>query len=424
MNTIAMVGLSHRTAPLALLERVAVPASRRGDVLTAVLEAGFSEAVLLVTCSRTEIYVAGRHAHPDRLINVLAEQAGSAFATVRRTAELRVGQAAVTHLFRVTSGLESRVVGEPEIRSQVRAAFRDACAAEATGGTLGELFAGAVRLATRVHQETALGSTSRSLACRAVDLAVIGTAGADPTVLVVGSGRMASAAVNHLRCLGHRPTVVARDETRAVQLGGASHARPLSELVRLMGAADVVICTTSAVEPLVTIDGVRRAMSDRAAPLTLVDLSVPRNVDPAVAAIDGVRVVDVEAMQDRPAMGVDLAESVAKAEALVAAAVRRHRDHLAARRAGPLIAAMRQRVEAQCVEAVSRLAHPTCAPEELVRIARTVAARLAHPATMAARAAAAAGDDAALLTICGAMDVALTPEMVGLGEEELLPQCS
>ena len=93
---------------------------------------------------------------------------------------------------------------------------------------------------------------------------------------------------------------------------------PSSDLVGLMGAADVVICTTSANEPLVTIDGVRRAMSDRTAPLTLVDLSVPRNVDPAVAGIDGVRVVDVEAMQDHPATGADLAESVARAEALVA----------------------------------------------------------------------------------------------------------
>ena len=230
MNTVAMVGLSHRTAPLALLERVAVRANRRGDVLAAVRAAGFSEAVLLVTCSRTEIYAAGPHAQPDRLVDVLAEQAGSAYGTVRRTAELRVGQAAVAHLFRVTSGLESRVVGEPEIRSQVRAAFREACAAGATGGTLGELFAGAVRVATRVHQETALGSTSRSLARRAVDLAVTGTADAGPTVLVVGSGRMASAAVSHLRCLGHRPTVVARDQRRAVQLGGASRARPLSEL--------------------------------------------------------------------------------------------------------------------------------------------------------------------------------------------------
>ena len=129
-------------------------------------------------------------------------------------------------------------------------------------------------------------------------------------------------------------------------------------------------------------------------------------------------------MQDHPATCPDLAESVARAEALVQTSVQRHRDHLAARRAGPLIAAMRQRVEAQCLEAVSRLAHSTCSSDELARIARTIAGRLAHPATMAARAAAATGDDAALLTICGAMDVTLTPEMVGLGEDELLPQCS
>jgi glutamyl-tRNA reductase len=419
MNTVVMVGLSHRTAPLALLERVAVPAHRRPEVLAAVREAGFSEAVLLVTCSRTEIYATGRKAHPERLIDALAAQAGSAYGTVRRTAEVRVGQAAVTHLFRVTSGVESRVVGEPEIRSQVRAAFREACASQAVGGMLGELFAAAVRVATQVHLETALGSTSRSLACRAVDVALTGAADT-PSVLVVGSGRMASAAVDHLRRLGHRPTVVARDERRAVQLGGASHAGPLSDLVAQMGAADVLICTTSASEPLVTVDGVRRAMSDRAAPLTLVDLSVPRNVDPAVARIRGVRVVDVEAMQDHPGEGAVLGQGVARAEALIQASVTRHRDHLAARRAGPLIAAMRQRVEAQCLEAVSRLTHTTSPPDELVRIARTVAGRLAHPATMAARAAAAAGDDAALLAICGAMDVALTPEMVGLGADKLL----
>ena len=151
-----------------------------------------------------------------------------------------------------------------------------------------ELFAGAVRVASQVHKETALGSATRSLACRAVDLALADTPDVEPTVLVVGSGRMASAAVNHLRSLGHRPTVVARDESRAAQLAGISHARPLTDLVGLMGKADVLICTTSANEPLVTLEGVRRAMAGRTARLTLVDLSVPRNVDPAVAAIDGV----------------------------------------------------------------------------------------------------------------------------------------
>jgi glutamyl-tRNA reductase len=280
------------------------------------------------------------------------------------------------------------------------------------------------RVATRVHQETALGSAARSLACRAVDTALADTVDSGPSVLVVGSGRMASAAVTHLRQLGHRPTVVARDEGRAVQLAGAAQARPLSDLVGLMEVTDVVICTTSAREPLVTIDGVRRAMSGRTAALTLVDLSVPRNVDPGVARITGVTVVDVEGMQDLPSAGTALAESVAWADDQVRAWVRKHRDHLAARRAGPLIAAMRQRVETQCLDAVAGLAHSACSPEELARIARTVAGRLSHPATMAARAAAAAGDDAALLAICGAFDVTLTPEMVGLGEGALLPQCS
>ena len=424
MNTVAMVGLSHRTAPLALLERVSVPADRRADVLRAVRAAGFSEAVLLVTCSRTEIYAVGSHPRPDRLVDVLAGQAGSAYGTVRRTAEVRVGQAAVTHLLRVTSGLESRIVGEPEIRSQVRGALRDACAAGAAGGRLGELFAAAVRVASQVHEETALGSNARSLACRAVDVALTEATVPGAAVLVVGSGRMALAAVNHLRGLGCRPTVVARDERRAEQLGGAAHSRPLADLVGLMCATDVVICTTSASEPLVTIEGVRRAVSGRTVPLTLVDLSVPRNVDPSVAGIDGVRLVDVGGMQDHPGAGPDLSESIARAEALVRAAVQRHRDHLAARRAGPLIAAMRQRIEDQCLEAVSQLARTTSSPEELARVARTVAGRLAHPVTMAARAAAASGDDAALLTICGAMDVALTPQMVGLGAGELLPQRS
>jgi hypothetical protein len=100
---------------------------------------------------------------------------------------------------------------------------------------------------------------------------------------------------------------------------------------------------------------------------------------------------------------------------MVRGSIGRHRAHVAARRAGPLIAAMRQRVEDQCLDAVARLVDPTHPPDELARIAHTVAGRVAHPAIMAARAAAAAGDDAALLTICGALDVALTPEMVGLG---------
>jgi glutamyl-tRNA reductase len=422
MNTVVMVGVCHRVAPLALLERVAIPASRRAEVLDAVLAAGFDEAVLLTTCSRTEIYAAGRFS-PDRLVEVLAGQAGAASHVVRRVAEVRVGDEVATHLFQVASGLRSRVVGEPEIRSQVRAAFRDAYAAGATGGALGELFAGAARVASRVHRETELGSTTRSLACRAVDLALAGTNQTSPNVLVVGSGRMAAATVNHLRRLGHRPTVVARDESRAAQLAGAAHAGGLSDLVHLMKTAHVVICATSAREPLLGIDEVQHATAGRTGVLTLVDLSVPRNVDPEVTDLVGVRVIDLEAMHD-PSVDAAIAEGATRAQALVRAAARKHRDHLAARRAGRVIAAIRDRVEAQCLEVAEDLAPSGSTPEERTRIARTLAGRIAHPVIMAARGAAAAADDAALLTICEALDVTLTPEMVGLGVGSLLPQSS
>jgi glutamyl-tRNA reductase len=422
MNTVVMVGVCHRVAPLALLERVAIPPSRRGDVLAAVRAAGFEEAVLLTTCSRTEIYAVGRFS-PDRLVEVLAAQAGSAAHAIRRVAEVRVGDEVASHLFRVAAGLRSRVIGEPEIRSQVRAAFRAAYADRATGGVLGELFSTAVRLSGRIHSETELGSTTRSLARRAVDLALAGTNRTTPNVLVVGSGRMASATVSHLRRMGHRPTVVARDETRAIQLAGVTHARRLSDLTDLMHTAHVVICATSAREPLLGLDEVRFATSGRTGLLTLVDLSVPRNVDPDVADLDGVRVIDLEQMHG-PSVDATILESVARAETMVRAAVRRHRDHLAARRAGPVIAAIRDRIEARCQEAVVSTAPANSAPEQLAAVARALAGRLAHPVTMTVRAASATGDDATILAVCEALDVTLTPEMVGLGVGALLTQGS
>lgn len=413
MNGVVMVGLCHRTAPLPLLESVALTADRRDGVLDAVRAAGFSEAILLATCSRTEIYAAGQ-ADPQRLVDALAGAADVPSTDMRQALALRAGQDAVTHLFRVTAGLESRVVGEPDIRTQVRAALRDACAAGAVGGVLGELFATAVRAAGLVHRRTALGSTSRSLASRGVELGLVNAGVTRPSVVVVGSGRMASVAVHQLRLLGHRPVVVARDESRAIHLAGAPYAHPLSELGARMAVADVVICATSASEPLVTTDHVQHAMSDRRAALTLVDLSMPRNVDPAVSRVDGVHIVDLETMREQSGAESPVAQAIIEAEGLLGHAVQRYLDHVAARRAGPLIAAMRARVESRCVEVVRAGAPSSWSDDETVRLARTLAGRLVHPATMAARAAAAAGDDATLLSICEAFDVTLTPETVGL----------
>jgi glutamyl-tRNA reductase len=405
MSGVAMVGFTHRGCALGALERVSVPHAAQVELLGAVRSAGFPEAVVLSTCSRTEIYVR-RPAESglDRLLDLLARRAGGWTPELRAAAETRDGQDAVRHLFRVVAGLDSRVVGEPEIRSQARAAFRQAYAAGAVGGALGELFPAALRAGSEVRRKTSVVSQARSLAHRAVDVGLAAGGLDDPRVLVLGSGRMAGAAVDRLRHLGCRPVVVARSLEHAARLVGGDAARPLEQLTVETARADLLISATAASQALVTAAQVARAMAGRTRPLTVVDLSVPRNVAPEVGDLHLVRLVDIEDLSADPAGDPGLGECLVHAEALVREAARRHVEHVAARRAGPLIAAMRRRVREVCLETLVRTT-PSASHDELARQAHRVAGRLAHPATMLARSAASSGDEATLLVLSEAFGV-------------------
>ena len=405
MTGVSMVGFTHRASVLRVLERVSVPRAAVDELLRAVRAAGFPEAVVLSTCSRTEVYAGPSAEDPGRLLDLLVERAGGWSPELRRAAESRVGDAAVEHLFRVTAGLDSRVVGEPEIRTQVRAAFRQACAAGMTRGTLGELFPTALRAGAEVRRKTSVVADARSLAHRAVEVGVATTGRTGAlAVVVLGSGRMAAAAVEHLRHLGHHPVVVARSEDHAARLVGAAAARRLDELAAEIGRADLLISATAASQALVTVGDVTVATAGRRRPLTVVDLSVPRNVDPAVGRLDAVRLVDIEDMSTDPATEPGLGEALVHAESLVRESARRYAEHVAARRAGPLITAMRRRVEEICRETLARTS-PTADHDERAAQAHRLAGRLTHPATMAARAAAAAGDDLTLMVLCEAFGV-------------------
>ena len=395
---VSMVGFTHRSCALGVLERVSVPRGEQEPLLRAVRSAGFREAVVLSTCSRTEIYVGPSDEEPDRLLELLAERAGGWTPELRAAAETRLGDDSVRHLFRVVAGLDSRVVGEPEIRGQARAAFRQAYAAGMVGGTLGELFPAALRAGTEVRRKTSVVSQARSLAHRAVDLGLAAGAGADPSGVVLGSGRMATAAVERVRQRGHRPVVVARSLEHAARLVGADAARPLDGLTTEIGHADLLISATAAGQALVTVGDVERALAGRTRPLTVVDLSVPRNVEPAVGDLALVRLVDIEDLDTDPAADPELAGPLVHAEALLREATRRYVEHVAARRAGPLIAAMRQCVVEVCLETLLRTT-PSAARSDLAVQAHRLAGRLAHPATMLARAAAASGDEATLLVL-------------------------
>ena len=169
----------------------------------------------------------------------------------------------------------------------------------ATGHVLGRLVPATMRSGHQVRAETTLGGYGRSLSHQAVDVGMTSLARSpDLMVLVVGSGQMAQAAVDHLAGIGIQPAVAARDEVSAARLAGTGAVCPLPALTRGITAADLLICATSAAQHVVTVNQVSQAMSGRTRPLTIVDMSVPRNVDAAVAQVPGVTLIDLEGLVD------------------------------------------------------------------------------------------------------------------------------
>lgn len=285
-----------------------------------------------------------------------------------------------------------------------------------TGPLLGRLFPAAVRSGRQVHALTTLGEFARSLGHQAVDVGLASFSGTpDPMVLVVGSGQMARAAVDHLAGRGLRPTVAARDEAYAARLAGPGAVCPLPALTRGIAEADLLICATSAAQHVVTVDHVRRAMAGREGPLVVVDLSVPRNVNAEVAGIPGVTLIDVEGLADDGTAEPTMAAALSTARAMASAAARQFAEGLAARDAGPVIAALRWRVEEICrAELVKSAGRDAVDPDALARLTHSIAGKLLHGPTMAARRAAAAGDSGGLRSLCDMFGV--PPPDAGLAE--------
>jgi glutamyl-tRNA reductase len=401
VQRLSMVGVTHRRTSLDLLERVTMCSGQRGEVLDALRAAGCAEAVILSTCSRTEIYAEAAPGGPRNLLSVLGFYAGRQWREVEAAAEIRTGSSAVEHLFRTTSGLDSRVLGEVDIHGQARAALRQANVTGMVGSSLGRLFPAALRCSERVRAETSLGQRARSLAQRAVDLGLaVSRHASDASVLVVGSGRMASSAVEHLHALGLRPSVAARNEQVAAHLAGAGEVIPMAELAAGVLRADLIICATSAAFHMVTLPQVQQAMAGRVRPLTVVDLSVPRNVDPNVASLAGVRLIDLEDMDDAASGDESLTEAVQTGKAIAKEEARRYADGQSARAAGPVIAAMRRHVEQTCLTELGRLAGAGAEQDDIARAAHAVAGKLLHRPTMMARSAASSGRTEMLHMLC------------------------
>jgi|GEM_PF-720006 len=386
-----MAGVSHRRATLPLLEKLAVRGDRLPALLATLGRLGCAEAFVLSTCSRTEVYAVG--AGTSVLLDALAGLSGVPTATLELLADVRHDEAAVTHLFRVTAGLDARILGETDVQRQVSDAGTAATRAGTMGPALTRLVSRATAVGRKVRRETALGETSRSMGIAAADAALAAVAAREnPAIALVGSGRMASAVAERLARSGVGLSVFARSVQQALRLVPVRHrARPVHELPARLAGFDAVVCATSALDYVIRagdVAGAMRLRPDRA--LTVVDLSVPRNVEDAVRDVCGVHLVDVEGL----AGGEDhtVRDAAIQAERLVVDEVRQFVDGQRAQDAGPMIAQLRERMVKVCTAELTRTLQGKVDAETVARAAHAVVGKIVHHPTLAARQAASQGD--------------------------------
>lgn len=386
-----VVGLSHHTAPVTVLERAALSADAVEKLLADVHSAEhICEAVAVVTCNRVELYadVATFHGGVDEISSLLARHVQADLAELTSHLYVHYEDAAVSHLFHVASGLDSMVVGESQILGQVREAYRRAQAAETVGRVLQALFPAALRVGKRCHAETGIDSAGRSVVT--VGLAAVAPAGvAGSQALVVGAGSMAALAASTLVREGAGVVIASRSADRAERLAGivGGRAIELSRLTRALVDVDVVVSCTGAAEVVLSADMVEAAVRERGGrPLRVLDVALPRDVDLAVHALPGVVAADLATLAGRDDLAA-AAEDVGAVRAIVA-------DELAAfagarrqAQVAPTVVALRAMADDVVASELARMGSrlpdlDAQALEEITKTVRRVVDKLLHAPTV------------------------------------------
>jgi len=359
-----LLGVSHRTAPIDLRERLDFSSRDLSAAAEAIAaRPSMSESVVLSTCNRSEIYVASSDPAIAReeLVAFLSDYHHVAAQLFQPHLFALENSAAVAHLFRVAAGLDSLVVGEPQILGQVKDAYQVAAAKRCVGPVLSNVFRWSFGVGKRVRSETALGEGAVSVSFAAVALArkIFGRLQAR-RVLVVGAGDISSLTAQHLRAQGVGDIVItsrtlAHAEALAHDVGGL--AVPWDGMMNALGSADIVITATGSQRPIITRAQLVAAQGHRrSTPLFIIDIAVPRDVDPSVGEIEQVFLYNVDDLQSiveenlsRRAAEVEHAESIVNDEVTKFMAWQRSRS------AVPTIVALRQRFEAIRVSELQRL---------------------------------------------------------------------
>jgi glutamyl-tRNA reductase len=427
MNELLALGISHKTAPVALRERLALAESDASEfVKQAVSSDEVREAVIISTCNRTEVYlVVGDPVRAESdVLGLLADRASIRPTELAGAIYSPRNCDAARQLYRVTAGLDSMIVGEAEIQGQVRRAHESAMRAGCTGPLLNRLFAAALTTGKRVRSETAIGSSRVSIPSVAVDLAmsVLGTL-QNRHVVNLGAGETSELTVRALADRGADTIFVAnRHADRALSLaqrfGGAVVG--LDGLPDQLLLADIVLSSTSSPHTIVGREELELVMSERPErPLLLIDIAVPRDIDPSCGSLDGVSLYDIDDLHEVVERNINTrAEEVPQALEIVEQEIQRFARWLGQLDALPTVTALREHGNAIVEQVLAENAGrwETASPQDIARVeavARAVMSRLLHEPTIRLRSF---GEDR------GHASLELVRELFALREYEHEPQ--
>jgi len=354
MNIIAL-GLNHRTAPVELRERLAVTETRLPEALARLKRwPGIDEGVILSTCNRVELYAVakdtayGLESLREYMVTI---DSGVNPEQIEPHLYRLEGAEAIRHLFRVTASLDSMVVGEPQILGQVKDAFEAGLLQKSTSVVLNKVVKKAISVGKRVRTETKIAENAVSVSYAAVELAKkIFQNLAEKTVLLVGAGEMGKLAARHLISAGVSHVMITnRNYDRALDVAKRFNALPVpfNEFHHEMAGADIVICATAADSFVISPDDVQRALHSRKnRPMFLIDISDPRNIDPAVGALDNAYLYNVDDLQGHVVTNMDqrLREAL-KAEEIVRSEVPSVVTWLKSLEVVPTIVALRRKAD-------------------------------------------------------------------------------
>ena len=400
---IAVLGTSNRTSPLDLRERLAFPPNELCGALQAMRDY-VPEGAIVSTCHRVELYAAADSLRPMKtaLKRFWAKQRGVPLKGLDAHLYYFEGEEAVRHLFSVAGGLDSAIIGEPQILGQVRAALESSLQHRATGSVITGLFRQAVTAGKRVRTETGIGRNAASISYAAVELArqIFGDLRSS-RVLLVGTGKMGELAARNLLSKGVAGLAVAgrtpeRAQQLALECGGQV---AMAELEEALPASDIVISCTNAPHHVISREMVERVMRARAArPLFLIDIAVPRDIEPAAGDVEGVHLFNVDDLESTVAANVaERRAEASAASAIVDEEVASFQRWLAGRRAVPTIVALHRRAEeirqAELARTASVLARlPEADRQRIEALTLALEKKLLHEAIARLRAEATAGN--------------------------------